>query len=74
MFEDSQLIDIDQAKQVLTHILHENCTFKNEYKAEPYVRKLLNRGQRSLLTQLRSGILPLKIKNWRYQNISREFR
>ena len=35
---------------------------------------MLNRGQRSLLAQFRSGILPLKIETGRYQNIPPEFR
>ena len=88
LFDDNQMIDVDRAKQRLNNIVDDKwkndigqvsklrtyCTFKNEYQAEPYVKKLLNRGHRSLLAQLRIGILPLRIETGRYQNIPPEFR
>ncbi len=48
--------------------------FKDEYKTEPYVSVVQNRGHRSVLAQLRSGILPLAIETGRYSNIPPEFR
>ena len=49
-------------------------TFKNEYEAEPYVKKFLTRKQRSVIAQLRSGTLPLQIETGRFQNIPLEYR
>ena len=43
--------------------------FKHEYKIEEYLKMYLPRSNRSLLAQLRSGILPLRIKSGRFQNI-----
>ena len=43
--------------------------FKSEYCTENYLKLYLSRSQRSLLAQLRTGILPLRIETGRYQNI-----
>ena len=47
-----------------SHIL-----FKEIYSAETYTKLFLSRRQRSLIAQLRAGILPLRIETGRYQNI-----
>ena len=43
--------------------------FKHAYKTEDYLKMYLPRTHRSLLAQLQSGILPLKIESERFQNI-----
>ena len=43
--------------------------FKSEFKTEPYVSKYLPKNIRSLVAQLRLGILPLKIETGRFTNI-----
>ena len=43
--------------------------FKFKYCTENYLKLYLSRSQRSLLAQLRTGILPLRIETGRYQNI-----
>ena len=48
--------------------------FKNSYEAEPYVLCFLNREKRSLVAQLRSGILPLQVEVGRWQGIPIEER
>ena len=42
---------------------------KAEFKVEDYLLLCLNRSKRSLMAQLRCGILPLRIEVGRYQNI-----
>ena len=41
--------------------------FKNTYVIEGYVNSCLPRFQRSLLSQFRAGILPLKIETGRFK-------
>ena len=41
-------------------------TFKNSYAVEKYVLINLNRHERSILSQFRCGILPLRIETGRY--------
>ena len=43
-------------------------TFKTVYCTENYVKMYLTRQQRSILAQIRSGILPLRIETGRFQN------
>ena len=50
------------------------CTFKTQFQAEPYIFKIHNRRERSLLSQFRCGILPLKIETGRYNQIPVELR
>ncbi len=51
------------------------CTFKKNYGTEPFVYRVHNRVNRSLLSQqFRWGILPLKIETGRYTQIPLEFR
>ena len=49
-------------------------TFKYVYNAEEYVRHCYNRKDRSLLAQIRLGILPLNIETGRYINKPVELR
>ena len=49
-------------------------TFKENYDTEPYVYKVYNRSHRSLLSQFRCGILPIKIETGRYTQIPIEYR
>ena len=49
-------------------------TYKNEYLTEPYVSLVINKQHRSILSQFRCGVLPLKIETGRYQAIPPEFR
>ena len=88
IFEEEQNVNIDFAKGIFDSKLCEQWKndieqvpklrtyriFKNEYETEPYVRCIWNRSHRSLLAQLRSGILPLRVETGRYQNIPPEFR
>ncbi len=50
------------------------CTFKENYKTEPFVYRVHNRAHRSLLSQFRCGILALKIETGRYTQIPLELR
>ena len=46
--------------------------FKNIFKTDNYVSAYMLRPHRSLLAQLRSGILPLRLETGRFQNIRDE--
>jgi len=48
--------------------------FKTNYEPENYVVNINNRGKRSVIAQLRLGILPLSIETGRYQDIPIEYR
>ena len=48
--------------------------FKECYETESYLYKIHDRRQRSLVSQFRCGILPLKVETGRYHQIPREFR
>ncbi len=52
--------------------LHTYATFKSNFGAEPYVVSYMSRSERSLLAQLRVGVLPLKIETGRYCNLKLE--
>ena len=43
--------------------------FKNTYESEPYVTRYLSRSSRSIFSQFRTGILPLRIETGRYNNV-----
>ena len=45
------------------------CTFKTTFETEPYVTFYHNRKERSLLAQLRLGILPIHSETGRYRNV-----
>ena len=63
------LQDVQQKPKLRTYIL-----FKELYSTEQYVKFCLPRKERSLLAQIRSGILPLAIETGRYRNIPAENR
>ena len=44
-------------------------TFKDNFSIEPYVSVNMNRKYRSVLAQLRSGILPLEIECVRWKSL-----
>ena len=48
--------------------------FKNEYHTEDFVKYCYSRPKRSLLAQLRSGVLPLHIETGRFRNLKPEER
>ena len=48
--------------------------FKTEYGIEKYLQCPISRSKRSLLAQLRVGILPLKIETGRFTNTPKEER
>ena len=43
--------------------------FKSTYQSEPYVTRYLSRSSRSIFSQFRTGILPLRIETGRYNNL-----
>ena len=43
--------------------------FKSEFKCEQYVTLFMSRKERSLIAQLRTGILPIRIENGRFHNV-----
>ena len=51
-----------------------NNLCKTECKAECFLWKVNNGQHRSLLAQLRCGVLPLKLETGRYLNIPRDLR
>ena len=53
-------------KILITPKLRTYVTFKNSYAVEKYVLINLNRHERSILSQFRCGILPLRIETGRY--------
>ena len=63
-FENNKWNTIMQFKPKLrTHI-----TFKTIYATEMYVKSLFSKAKRSILCQLRCGVLPLAIETGRYKN------
>ena len=50
------------------------CLIKDQYQAEAYVNYNLNKRQRSLCAQLRTGTLPLALETGRFSNTPEEGR
>ena len=87
-FLNKTLVDINQCKSILCQMDRDNwktkittspklrtyCTFKENPHLEPYVYKIKNRQERSLLAKLRFGTLPLQVEIGRWQNIKFEDR
>ena len=87
-FYNMQLIDLNDFKNKICFEDKENwkkyignvpklrsyILFKNEMQLEAYVYKVINRGHRSTLAQLRCGILPLRVETGRYISIPLEYR
>ena len=61
--------EIYQKPKLCTYV-----TFKYTFGPEPYVYSYMSRSERSLLAQLRIGVLPLKIETGRYNNVKVEDR
>ena len=49
-------------------------TFKNLFKEKEYLSKIMSRKARSLISQIRLGILPLEIEVGRFRGVSPEDR
>ena len=54
--------------------LRSYCCWKKDYNTEPYVKIGLPREHRSILAQIRSGTLPLKIETGRFMGIKLDDR
>ena len=67
LYPSTSLEDCSSKPKLRTYV-----TFKDTFKIESYVKMFLNRQERSLLAQLRFGILPLPTETGRYQNIQDE--
>ena len=50
------------------------CLLKDDFQTESYVKLNLTRSQRSLMAQIRFGILPLQIETGRFRGIDAKFR
>ena len=88
IYDHKEMIDLDEVKEHLYELdrkewktqvknvskLRTYCIFKEEYNTESYVYSVYNRAHRSILSQLRCGILPIRIETGRYTNIPVEFR
>ena len=72
--DTSVLIECWKNEVVNVPKLRTYCKFKLEFEVDPYVSMLMSKGCRSLLAQFRAGMLPLRIKTGRYQNIPLDFR
>ena len=87
-FETLEAININGARNLLTQKRNEKwktdilskpklrtyVTFKSVLQTEEYLRNNISRHKRSLLAQLRLGILPLEIEVGRFRNIPVENR
>ena len=87
-FVNETPVDVNLACDILHSKLNENWisnvnsipklrtyrVFKNGYETKPYISCMMSKSCRSFITQLRSGMLPLKIETVRYQKIPEEFR
>ena len=49
--------------------LRNYAMFKFSFDTEPYVQKYLSRNKRSLLAQIRTGVLPLRVETGRFQGL-----
>ena len=87
-FETLEALNINGARNLLIRKMNEKwktdilskpklrtyVTFKSVLQTEEYLRNNISRHKRSLLAQLRLGILPLEIKVGRFRNIPVENR
>ncbi len=85
LYQSKSELDIDNVKRYLNEKFHDYWSnsvksmpklrtyrlFKDTFAIEPYVESFMSRRQRSLVSQLRSGILPLAIETgrWRGQKL-----
>jgi hypothetical protein len=82
IFIHKSKVDLSQVEAKLRNITNEKwqqeiinkpklrtyILFKDSYTVEPYVNSFLSRHQRSLLAQLRLGVLPLHVETGRFKN------
>ncbi len=61
--------NVTKVPKLRTFIKH-----KDEYLTEIYAYQVYDRGQRSIMAEFRSGILPFRIETGRYTYIPKEFR
>ena len=83
IFNERIVCDLNHVKTKIHEIMERNWrqevnkkaklrtfkTFKTELQAEPYVKFLTARQHRSLLAQLRCGVLPLRIETGRFARL-----
>ena len=62
--QEQWLLDVNNKPKLRTYI-----TFKHTVNTEDYVSSYISRNQRSLLAQIRLGILPLHVETGRFKNI-----
>ena len=88
IYQNRCMINIQHAKTILKsldkHVWSENVEqlpklrfyrrFKFSNECDPYVYKVSNRAHRSIMAQLRSGVLPLRVETGRFTQIPLEFR
>ena len=60
-YKDEWKTQVENVAKLRSHVL-----FKKEYETEPFIYKVTDRAHRSILSQLRCGILPLAIETGRY--------
>ena len=88
MFDNREKVDLNSIKTILHEKASKNWKdelekkpklrsykqIKTHYQAEPYVLSFMNKKKRSIISQLRCGILPLQIETGRWSNVSLEQR
>ena len=88
VFSEKLCIDIDKAKIKLNDLMQEQWSnemhnkpklrtyvqIKDIFEPEPYVLSNISRQRRSLLAQIRLGILPIKIETGRFRSLPVEQR
>ena len=62
-YQSKWLVQCNSMPKLRTYV-----KFKSSYCTETYVKIYMLRSQRSIIAQLRSGILPLRIETGRFQN------
>ncbi len=65
IYDEKMICNIYELQQLMPYI-----AFKDNYCTEKYVKKCLPRKQRSLLAQIRFGILPLHIEMGRFRSLN----
>jgi len=68
------MLDKWKSQVVIKPKLRTYITFKNKINTEPYVNCLMSKRARSLFTQFRHVILPLRIETGRFRNLPVEQR
>ena len=88
VFNEESCINLDRASDIIYEQykgtwksevknvakLRTYALYKDEYQAECFVYKVIDRGHRSILSRFRCGILPLAIETGRYTETPLEYR